>query len=403
MIRNLCALALVILPAAASLPAQEQPSGGKEADTLPVILHKFVEKDLEHVRPVPDALPDLGKLLGEAGYTTRRGPGAGEPDWLAGILDNGDGPEVLLLLALPAAQVDPDQEPPSGYTERRLDAAITTGAARALGFLKDHWSGTVRVAVARGSPGNAARTLLEAGALSEARPACLLAARTDRRIPVGRAGARPGPALAGRHPLELALEVPSDSRGLGPLELAAEMVLAFADLPRKELGPMEPARVEVETITSGGAGETGRHVLRLQVVVRALRPASEKRLVAAMKRVARHRARAAGLSGEVAPEISVQSGSLPPVVNAARLAGALGPALVRFLGVPFRHLADPQPELTPGGLGLLARNWPEADACLLRVGAHPPPDSGERLAAAPVAATGARALAGAVLHILGPR
>lgn len=285
---------------------------------------------------------------------------------VVGVMKNGDGPVVLVRTDLDALPVEEKSGLP--YASRvtsenedgeevpvmhacghdaHMSAFVTT--ARTLVALKDRWSGTL---VMIGQPaeerGAGAKAMLADGLYERfPRPDYALALHQSATLPAGSIGAVEGFALASVDSVDITV------RGLGghgayphttkdPIVLASEIVLAYQTIISREKSPLEPAVVTVGSFQGGSKHNIIPDEVKLQVTVRAYSREVRDQIIAALERIARGIAIAAGLPEERYPIVSVrEEESIPSTYNNPQLLRRLRPAWNERLGESNVVVQDP--------------------------------------------------------------
>jgi hippurate hydrolase len=286
----------------------------------------------------------FAQLLREAGCEVATGVGGG----VVGVLRNGEGPTVLLRTELDALPVTEATGLPYTSTAPGVmhacghDAhmAICTGAARVLARNRGLWRGTALIV---GQPAEetleGAQAMLKAGLLTRfPRPDFAIALHGSADLPAGSVSWVPGYTMAAVHSGSLTVY----GRGghgarpeatVDPIVLASRIVLGLQTIVSREKDPQAPAVVSVGAIHGGSKTNIIPDEVQLLLTVRSQDPAIQAQLLAAIARVARGEALAAGAPRE--PKLDLGEGQ-PATWNdpalarrlASRLSAELGPAAV---------------------------------------------------------------------------
>jgi len=292
------------------------------------------------------------------GYTvTERVGKFDRPEWVGygvvAVMKNGDGPSVLVRTDLDALPIE--EKTGLAYASKvktRNDAGqevgvmhacghdihITTmlGVARIMATLKDQWQGTL---VLIGQPAeetiDGARAMLKDGLYARfPRPAYALALHDNPEFATGHVACVPGYALASANSVDIKI------RGVGghgsrpeaakdPVVLAAEVVMALQTIVSRENSPLDPAVITVGSIHGGTRYNIIPDEVNLQLTVRAFKEEVRQKLLAAIERVTKGLALAAGLAAQVN--------------DPARVVGRLGPDdQRRVVGARVIDHEDPQ-------------------------------------------------------------
>jgi hippurate hydrolase len=314
---------------------------------------------------------------------------------VVGVLKNGAGPTVLIRCDLDALPVLEETGLPYASTVRAKNLAgeevpvmhacghdmhmtAFVGAARALAAVRDRWTGTL---VFVGQPaeevGAGARALLRAGLYQRfPKPDFALALHDSATLAAGTVGVVEGFAMANVDTAEIVV------RGVGghgayphttrdPVVLAARIVLALQTIVSRETRPIDPAVVTVGSIHGGTKANVIPNEVKLQLTLRSYSDAVRANTVAAIRRICRGEALAAGLPDDLLPLVAVREGEFTPATyNQPELVRRLRPALAAWLGAD--RVQTIEPEMGGEDFAEFGRTPERVPICLLRVGAVAP-------------------------------
>lgn len=300
--------------------------------------------------------------LRSLGYTVTEHLGKYEkPEWtgygVVAVMKNGDGPTVLVRTELDALPVDEKTGLPyASKVKTKNDAGqdvsvmhacghdihITNmlGTASMLAHLKDQWHGTL---VILGQPAeetiDGARAVLRDGLYSRfPKPDYTIALHDSADLEAGKVGYTPGYALASSTSVDIKI------RGLGghgskpeatrdPIVVAAQVVMALQTIVSRENSPLDPAVVTVGSIHGGSKHNIIPDEVNLQITVRSYKEEVRKKLIAAIERITRGIAIAAGIPDDHAPIIKVSETEITEATyNDPQLTERLAAVFVKALG-----------------------------------------------------------------------
>jgi amidohydrolase len=255
------------------------------------------------------------------------------PEWagygVVAVMKNGAGPTVLVRTELDALPVDEKTDLPYASkvkTKNDLgqevsvmhacghDIHITTmlGTAKMLSEMKDRWQGTL---VLIGQPAeetiDGARAMLRDGLYTKfPKPDYTIALHDSADLEAGKVGYTPGYALASSTAVDIKI------RGLGghgskpeatkdPVVLAAEVIMALQTIVSRENSPLDPAVVTVGSIHGGTRYNIIPDEVNLQITVRAYKEEVRQRVLAAIERITKGIALAAGIPNDRAPIVKI--------------------------------------------------------------------------------------------------
>ncbi len=373
--------------------------------------------------------------LRDSGYRVISGLGG---YGVAGVLENGRGPTVLIrgdMDALPvtedtglayasrvvASNEDGSQVGVMHACGHDVHTVNLVAVARYLAANRDLWSGTI---LAIGQPaeelGAGARLMMDDGLFERVpRPDYSLALHVDGDLPAGQVGIVPGWAFANVDSVDVVIygrggHGARPHQTIDPIVTAASYVMALQTLVSRRVNPLAPAVVTVGSFHAGSKHNVIPDSARLQLTVRSYSDEVRDQLIEGIGQLAIDTCRQFRCPRE--PDVTVREHHTPSVYNDPELSrratdvftALLGPAEVREL----------QPAMVGEDFGRYARHL-EIPGLLYRLGSveaevyqqsqepgGPPlpslhsaryrPDPG------PTLRTGFRSMAALVLDLLGP-
>jgi hippurate hydrolase len=313
-------------------------------------LHRNPELAFQEVRTA-GKLAAFAKALG---YEVT--PGVGKTGLVA-VLKNGPGPTVMLRTELDALPVEEKTGLPfastvigktaSGQTTPIMHAcghdihmSAWAGTARWMVEHKDRWHGTLMLIgqPAEESGSGGATAMLKDGLFTRfPRPDFALSLHDDDTMPAGTIGYHPGPFRS----MADAVTIVVHGRGghaampmntVDPVVLASRIVLALQTIVSRENNPTDPVVITVGSIHGGTSGNVIPDEVRMQLSVRTYTPEVRRKTLAAIRRIAKGEAMAAGAPRE--PEIITRGDEPgePVVYNDPALVARLAAALKAGLG-----------------------------------------------------------------------
>jgi amidohydrolase len=333
---------IVMLPAgclwlmfAVSGVAQQTPQSLADAE-LPSLIGIY--KDI-HIHPELSGYEErtaalVSKELRAAGCQVTEHLGKYENSQLkaygvVGVMKNGDGPTVLVRTDMDALPVEEQTGLPyaskvvakndEGKDVHVMHAcghdvhiAAFIGTARALGKLKDQWHGTiVFVAQPAEEIGTGARALLRDGLYDRfGKPNFALGFHDKADVEAGHIAVTEGYASANVDSVDVTV------RGIGghgayphknkdPIVLAAEIINAWQTIVSRENNPIDPVVITVGSIHGGTKHNIIPDEVKMQLTVRTYKSKVRERVLAAIERIAKGYAAAAGIPPDLAPIVTV--------------------------------------------------------------------------------------------------
>ncbi len=330
------------IPVSALALAQQTPQSLADAE-LPSLL--TIYKDI-HTHPELSGYEErtaalVVKELRAAGCQVTEHVGKYENSKLkgygvVGVMKNGDGPTVLVRTDMDALPVEEDTGLPyaskvvakndEGKDVHVMHAcghdahiAIFIGTARALAKLKNQWHGTI---VFVGQPaeelGTGARALLKDGLYEKfGKPNFALGFHDKADLETGRIG------VTERYTTANVDTVDVNVRGVGghgayphktkdPIVLTAEIINDWQTIISRENNPLDPIVVTVGSIHGGTKSNIIPDEVKMQLTVRTYKPETRERVLAAIDRIAKGCATAAGVPPERAPIVRVSKDQFCP-------------------------------------------------------------------------------------------
>lgn len=358
MIRLALLLACLGTGAALAQPAADTLNSAEleELTALYQQLHAAPELSGQEVRTAARLAAELRAL----GYEVSEGVGRYErPGWtghgVVAVRRHGEGPTVLVRADMDALPVEEKTGLPYASQVRTraeggqetgvmhacghdVHVACLVGVARVLARNQDRWQGTL---VLLGQPAEevvaGARSLLADELYTRfPRPDFVLALHDHAELAAGRVALCPGYALASSTSVDLLI------RGIGghgskpetardPVVVAAQVILALQTIVSREVPPLEAAVVTVGSVHGGTKHNIIPAEVKLQLTVRTYKEEIRRQILAAIERIARGTAQAAGIPDSLAPVVK-EVQYVPATYNDPALTERLGGAMSRSLG-----------------------------------------------------------------------
>ena len=378
----------------------------------------------------------IAEELRSVGYTVSA-PFGGSTG-LVGVLENGEGPTVLVRADLDALPVAEETGLPYASRVTTTDEAgntvpvmhacghdvhmsVLVGTARALAAQRDQWSGRL---VLIGQPAEersgGAKAMLKEGLYEKfPRPDYALALHVNEQLPAGSVGYCSGFAMANVDMVDITVY----GRGghgaaphltIDPVVLAARLILDLQTIVSRELDPLAPAVVTVGAIHGGAKGNVIPDQVELQLTLRSYSDELRNGIIEKIERIGNGLAASAGLSEQEYPKVVVRDEYTPALYNDPKLteriagvfAGALGKEQVvtvdsRMVGEDFGRFGRTDPRV-PIFLYWLGSVDPAKKAEAERNGQTLPALHSSRYAPLPepTIKTGVLTMSAAVLHLL---
>ncbi len=330
-----------------------------DIDALYIDLHRNPELAFQETQTAAK----LAARLKVLGFDVTTGVGR---TGIVAVMKNGPGPTVMLRTELDALPVEEKTGLPFASTVvvenasgqstpvmhacgHDLHMAAWAGTARLMAEHREGWRGTlVMVGQPAEERGGGASAMLGDGLFTRfPRPDFALALHDDDTMPAGTIGYHPGLFRA----MSDAVTITVYGRGghaamphntVDPVVLAARMVLTLQAVVSRENNPVDPVVVTVGSIHGGAQGNIIPDEVRLQLSVRTYTREVRARTLAAIRRMAKGEAAAAGAPRE--PLVDAPDRGNAPVYNDPPLTLRLAGALKKGLGE--QYVVEMPPKMT---------------------------------------------------------
>lgn len=274
---------------------------------------------------------------------------------VVGVLENGDGPTVMIRADMDALPLEEKTDVGYASTVKGVDykgqdapvmhacahdshMAAMIGTARRLVAMKDKWSGTL---VMVGQPaeeiGLGALAMLDDGLYRRfPKPDAVLALHTTGWQPAGMIAYTPGFALANVDSVDIYVKGvgahgSTPHLGKDPIVIASSIVNALQTLVSRELDSQEAGVVTVGSFQAGYKHNIIPDEAHLQITVRSYSDEIREQLLSGIKRIARSQALSAGLPEALMPVVEIEEDYTPSTYNdpelATRTMAAVGASL----------------------------------------------------------------------------
>jgi hippurate hydrolase len=318
-----------------------------DVDALYVDLHRTPELGFQEIQTAAK----LAARVKALGFDVTTGVGK---TGIVAVLRNGPGPTVMLRTELDALPVEEKTGLPFASTVvaknaagqltpvmhacgHDLHMAAWAGTARLMAEHRDRWSGTlIMVGQPAEEGGGGARAMLTDGLLTRfPRPDFALSLHDDDTMPAGTIGYHPGFFRAMSDGVTITVygrgghgAMPHNT--VDPIVLASRIVLSLQTIVSRENNPIDPIVITVGSIHGGTQANVIPDEVRLQLSVRTYTEEVRTRTFAAIRRIAKGEATAAGAPRE--PQVETPARANPPVYNDPTLTLRLAGALKKGLG-----------------------------------------------------------------------
>ena len=303
---------LGVLALAQNSPLDKQVSSVlPDAQTLYLDLHQHPELSSHETRTAAE----LANRLRTLGYeVTEHVGGTG----VVAILKNGAGPTVMLRTELDALPVEEKTGLPYASKVRTKDdsgrdvgvmhacghdvhMAALFGTASIMAHNKDSWHGTLMLI---GQPAEETITgadkMIKDGLFTRfPKPDIGIALHDTNNLPVGKVGITPGYAKADADSVRITVygkggHGAQPHTTIDPVLIAARIAVTVQSIVAREIKPGEPAVITIGYIQAGTKNNIIPDDAQMGLTVRSFKPEVRQHLLAAIERVAKGEAMAAG-------------------------------------------------------------------------------------------------------------
>ncbi len=291
----------------------------------------------------------IAQRLRDFGYAVHEGIGG---TGVVGVLDNGNGPRVLLradMDALPVKEqtglayassveaIDRDGRdvPVAHACGHDMHVACLLGAASLLAGARDSWHGSV---IALFQPaeelGDGARMMVDGDLASIVGKVDVALAQHVLPFPSGMVSTRSGPVLSAADSMRITVHgrgshgsMPQSS--VDPVVLAAMIVIRLQTIVSREIAPAEPAVVTVGSIQAGTKSNVISDHAVLQLNIRSYEEPTRTAILDAITRIVKAECEASGSPKE--PEFTLFD-RFPPTSNDSSTTARVRIAFDSFFG-----------------------------------------------------------------------
>ncbi len=295
----------------------------------------------------------LAEAMRQLGLVVHTGLGG---HGVAGVLDNGAGPTVLLRADMDALPLVENTELSFASTVTAADeygrptgvmhacghdmhVTCLIGAATVLTHLKSRFCGRV-IFVAQPSEEvrGGARPMIADGLYEKAgQPDFCIALHVESDLAAGCVGLAPGVRSTTSHALDITIRGrgghgAAPHQTIDPIVLAAQFILGLQTIISREVNPARMGLITVGAIHGGAKRNIIPDAVELNLTVRAYEDDIRRQIVAAIERKANGLAQAAGLEPDLWPVIRAPEAPYPRVYNDPALTARLDAVFSDLLG-----------------------------------------------------------------------
>jgi hippurate hydrolase len=254
---------------------------------------------------------------------------------------------------------------------------VFTGVAQTLMQFKNNWKGTI---VLIGQPaeersGGSIAMLNEGLYTRFPRPDYVLAYHVNSSLPAGKIGYTEGGIMASVDAVDVTIKgvgghgaIPQSTKD--PIVIAAQTVLALQTIVSREISPLEPAVVTVGSIQGGTQYNIIPDEVKMQLTLRSYSDDVRNQTIAAIKRITKGIAQAAGVPEDRLPTVQVREQYTPSNYNDIPLTQRLTKVITATLGQD--NVVKTPPSMVGEDFSRYSRVEPAIPTCMFWLGAVDP-------------------------------
>jgi amidohydrolase len=307
-----------------------------ELDALYKHLHQNPEISSQEKETSARIAMELRKL----GYEVTEGIGG---YGVVGVMKNGPGPVLLIRSDMDALPMEEKTGLPYASTKKTIGndgketyvahscghdihMSVFVGTAKLMAEYKNSWKGTLLMV---GQPaeetGMGAWKMMNDGLYERfPHPDYAIALHDDPFLPAGMIGYKSGALMAGVDMMNVTVygegaHGAAPHKGIDPVVLSAQMVLAYQTIVSRRIAPTDPAVVTVGSIHGGTVHNIIPDEVIMQLTLRSYSPEVREEMISSVKRISENLARAAGLPDTKMPTYWIREPHTPALINDAQL------------------------------------------------------------------------------------
>lgn len=332
----------------------------------------------------------MAKELNAIGFEVTENVGGNS---VVGVFRNGEGPTVMIrtdMDALPILEktslgfasmkkvnLNGDEVSVMHACGHDIHMSTWTGTARTLVALKEEWKGTLLLIAQQAEEysGGAGEAIEDGLYTKFPTPDYALAYHINPELESGQIGLVGGPVFAGVKTAEITVYGKGGhgaypQKCIDPIVIASRIVLDLQTIVSREISPLEPVVVTVGTIHGGTRPNIIPDEVKMDLTLRYYSDDAIEKVVAAIKRISKNAAKAAGVPGDKLPLVYVSPVETPPVLNNADLSVKLSGFASVIVGAG--NVIRTSPEMVGEDFGKYGRTPENVPICLIWLGSTSP-------------------------------
>ena len=333
----------------------------------------------------------MAKVLIEAGFEVAENFGGNS---VVGVLQNGDGPVVLLRTDMDALPVkektalnfastkkvknkNGEETPVMHACGHDIHMSVWSGTINTLVALKDGWNGTL-IAFAQQAEevSGGAGEAIDAGLFDKFPvPDAALAYHINPELESGKIGLVGGPVFAGVKTAEITVYGEGGhgaypEKCIDPIVIASRIVLDLQTIVSREISPLEPVVITVGSVHGGTRPNIIPDEVKMELTLRYYSDDAIEKVIAGIKRICNSAATMAGMPSHKLPGLTVLDVDTPPVLNDEKLTAKINGFASELIGEA--KIITTKPAMTGEDFGKLGRTKENVPICLIWLGSTKP-------------------------------
>lgn len=370
-----CYWLIAMMLVAAGLFGQQLPeSEQRYLEEVYLHLHRHPEVSMQEAQTAAYLMRELDEL----GISYQYPLGAHN---IAGLLENGEGPVVLLRTDMDALPLQ-EQTGVDYASENQgvmhacghdLHMTVWLGILRHLHAHRDQWKGSVLfVAQSAEEIGQGAGLMIENGLYERfPQPDYILAYHDHAELPANTIGLRPGWAMANVDMITIKVQGigghgAQPHQTIDPVLLAAKIVVNLQSIISRELPPVESGVITIGAIHGGTVGNIIPKEVIMEGTVRSFGDDSRQLLLSAIERTCRGTALSAGVPDSLLPQVVVKKVNTPALYNDPAFTETIRSILTTILDAG--QVVEVPMETIGEDFSVYSRVLDGVPSCMLRLG-----------------------------------
>ena len=313
---------------------------------------------------------------------------------VVGILENGEGPVVMLrtdMDALPveektglnfasvkkAKNTDGDEVSVMHACGHDIHMSVWAGTIHTLVALKNEWKGTLLVIAQQAEEiSGGAGLAIENGLFSKfPKPDYAFAYHINPELESGKIGLVGGPIFAGVKTVSVTVfgkggHGAYPEKCIDPIVIASRIVLDLQTIVSREISPLEPVVVTVGSIHGGTRPNIIPDEVKMELTLRYYSDDAISKVISAIQRISSTAALMAGMPEDKLPLVKIEPAETPPVINNPEVSEKIKGFAEEIIGA--KNIEKTLPAMVGEDFGKYGRTPENIPICLIWLGSTSP-------------------------------